>query len=260
MRVVFLVDPDRLFTPNVLVNIFRYHISEFDYIGVGIVKNKKRLIKHVYRDFIRKINVFGFMGLLKVLVFLVQKNMLWLITKSKTYIPDIKKVCKIYGVEYFVLNDVNNGQSISMLKQKNIDIIISMQSQVFKEQILNLPRLGCINKHAALLPKYRGVWPIFWAMLNDEDHVGITIHWMTSNIDEGGIICQEKIPLHLNDTLYTLYEKAFLECPNLIIEALNGIKKDPVFRKENVKFSNAYYSFPKWTDHLDFINKGKRII
>ena len=260
MRVLFLVDPDRLFIPNVISEIFKYHLDKFRCVGVGIVKLKYEGCSPAIRHFIKKINVFGFMGLLMVSIWLVRKMALKMVTKRDRYACSTKEVCNNYGIDWFLIDDVNRNASIDLLKRKDPDIIVSMQPQIFGGRLLQLPKIGCINKHAALLPKYRGVWPIFWALLNGEDRVGVTIHWMSTGIDEGGIICQKEIPISDNDTLYSLYEKAFLECPKLICEALDKIQKDPSYGKENVKHSDAYYSFPKWRDHLAFIGKGNKVI
>jgi len=260
MRVIFLVDTDRLFIPNVISEIFKYTFEKFRCVAVGIVKSRHEGFRPAMKGFVTKINVFGFMGLLMVSILLLRKMVLKIVTKRDCYTWNTKEVCNKYDIDWFLMDDVNTDGSLDLMKRKNPDIIVSMQSQIFGVKLLQLPRVGCINKHAALLPKYRGVWPIFWALLNGEDHVGVTIHWMSTGIDEGGIICQKEISISENDTLYSLYEKAFSECPKMICEALDKIQKDPSFGKDNLKHSNAYYSFPKWKDRRAFIEKGKRSI
>lgn len=68
-----------------------------------------------------------------------------------------------------------------------------------KDQLAH-PRIGCINIHSSLLPKYRGRHPIVWAMIQQEKEIGVTIHWMSEGIDEGDIIRQVITPLSINDT------------------------------------------------------------
>ena len=68
-----------------------------------------------------------------------------------------------------------------------------------KEQLAH-PRIGCINIHSSLLPKYRGRHPIVWAMINQEKEIGVTIHWIDEEIDHGDIIIQVGTPLNVNNT------------------------------------------------------------
>ena len=62
-----------------------------------------------------------------------------------------------------------------------------------------------INRHTSLLPSYKGIYPIFWCMLNDEKFVGVTVHTMTSKIDEGTILTQQKIPKKKQNTFCGMF-------------------------------------------------------
>jgi methionyl-tRNA formyltransferase len=86
-------------------------------------------------------------------------------------------------------------------------IAVAAYGQILPESILNLPRYGCINVHASLLPKYRGAAPIQWAILNDDLETGVTIMKMDAGLDTGDILAQSKTPIHPEDTAQTLHDR-----------------------------------------------------
>jgi methionyl-tRNA formyltransferase len=87
-----------------------------------------------------------------------------------------------------------------VLAQRPDLIWVDAYPMKLQDDILSIARLGGINIHYALLPKYRGSNPIQWAILNNEHEVGVTLHEMTNNFDQGNIISQKKIPLYKDDT------------------------------------------------------------
>lgn len=108
-----------------------------------------------------------------------------------------------------------------------------------KEQ-LSFPKIGCINIHTSLLPKYRGRHPIVWAMINQEKEIGVTIHWMDEGIDTGDIIRQVIMPLSVND-VYPLV-KARLDYAGEVM--LNGVLEEfeaGKFRRVPQDHSKASY-------------------
>jgi methionyl-tRNA formyltransferase len=77
--------------------------------------------------------------------------------------------------------------------------------QILSKELLDLPRLGAINLHASLLPKYRGVAPINWAIVNGETETGVTTMYMAEKVDAGEIILTRKTPIHEHETAGELY-------------------------------------------------------
>ena len=86
-------------------------------------------------------------------------------------------------------------------------IVVAAYGQIIKKNILDLPRYGCINVHASLLPKYRGASPIHYALLNGEKETGVTIMKMDEGMDTGEIISNFQFPISNNDNLISLYER-----------------------------------------------------
>lgn len=95
-------------------------------------------------------------------------------------------------------------------------IVVAAYGKILPEYFLNFTRLGCINIHASLLPKYRGAAPIQWAIINGEKQTGITSMYMAKEMDSGDIILKSTITIEENDTAGTLFEKlAVLGAENL---------------------------------------------
>jgi methionyl-tRNA formyltransferase len=79
-------------------------------------------------------------------------------------------------------------------------IVVNSYSMLLQPEILLIPRVGCINVHSALLPKYRGSNPLQWPIINNETETGVTMHYMTAEFDTGDIIAQRRVPIHFRDT------------------------------------------------------------
>lgn len=84
-------------------------------------------------------------------------------------------------------------------------IVVAAYGQILPQSILDLPRFGCLNVHASLLPKYRGAAPIQWALLNDDQVTGVTIMKMDAGLDTGDILSQETMPIEPQDNAASLH-------------------------------------------------------
>jgi methionyl-tRNA formyltransferase len=87
------------------------------------------------------------------------------------------------------------------------------------EDALAVPRVGCVNGHPSLLPRYRGPIPLAWAIRNGETEVGLTYHLMDADFDTGNILAQQAVPLDGEDTLETLLPK-FMDCMAALVPAV----------------------------------------
>jgi methionyl-tRNA formyltransferase len=147
------------------------------------------------------------------------------------------------------------------VKGMNIDLIISVAAPViFKKDIIQLPKYGCINIHHAKLPKYRGMMPNFWQMYHDEKRVGMTIHEINPKIDDGRIILQKEVDIDQRETLNALIKRTKRIGAHLMIEAIEMIRSGNVKYLENRADEGTYFSFPKREDVREFKKRGKKLI
>jgi len=113
---------------------------------------------------------------------------------------------------------IKSSDAYSWIKSFNPDILFSLYFRnIIPQGVLELPSLGAINLHPALLPKNRGTFSSPWAIINDDKITGFTYHFMDPSVDTGNILLQKTVKILSNETAYSLYHK-------LIIE---GMKKFP---------------------------------
>ncbi|MEK7203335.1 MAG: methionyl-tRNA formyltransferase [Patescibacteria group bacterium] len=131
----------------------------------------------------------------------------------------IKNIAQKYG--WLILQPKKIKEITKQIKNLQPDIIIVIAySQIIPEEILAIPKYGCINLHGSLLPKYRGAAVIQAAILNNEKETGLTIIKMDSKLDTGPILAQTTMPIDANDTYGSLYDKLANLAPDFFISTL----------------------------------------
>ena len=145
------------------------------------------------------------------------------------------------------------------LKDMELDLIITCAyGKILPVEVLELPRLGCINVHASLLPKLRGGAPIHRAIINGYSKTGITIMYMSKGMDEGDIISQREIPIDLLDTAETLHDKLSVLGRDLLLDTLPSIINGTNSRTPQDDSLATYgYVIKREDEKLDF-SKSKR--
>ena len=99
-------------------------------------------------------------------------------------------------------------------------VVVAAYGQILPAALLELPRFGCINVHASLLPKHRGAAPIQWSILNDDPETGVTIMKMDTGLDTGDILTQASIPIDPSDNAQSLHDKLAELGSNLLIKTI----------------------------------------
>lgn len=157
----------------------------------------------------------------------------------------IASLFRRYGIKVYPVTDINTPTFINLIKNLGADLIISFNCpQRFNMELIKTPKMGCINIHFGMLPKYRGIQPIMHAILNGENEFGVTVHYIDEKLDSGDIIMQEKIKITEKDTLDTLYPKAFEAAGYLLIKAVDMISQNDVKLIYNDPDKKTYYSYP----------------
>jgi methionyl-tRNA formyltransferase len=170
-------------------------------------------------------------------------------------------VARHHGLEQVEAKSVNSAEYLDRLRKLNLDLIISVNaSQKFKSGILALPRLGCINVHGALLPRYRGRLPSFWVLANGERETGTTVHFMNEDLDDGPILLQEKVAIEPDDTQDSLIRKTKTMGARLIVEAIDRLEQGSASTMPNDRSQATYFSFPTREDGLRLRQQGRRFL
>jgi methionyl-tRNA formyltransferase len=173
----------------------------------------------------------------------------------------VAAVAKHHQVPLVETKSVNSADYLDRLRRMNLDLVISINaSQKFKTGLLSLPRLGCINVHGALLPRYRGRLPSFWVLANGEKETGTTVHFMNEDLDDGPILLQERVPIAPDDTQDSLIRKTKTVGARLVVEAIDRLEQGAVTTLPNDRSQATYYSFPTKEDGLRLRQQGRRFL
>ena len=145
--------------------------------------------------------------------------------RGKKLLPTpVKKLAVENNIPVFQPKSVNVGDGFESLKSLNPDIIVTVAyGKILKRQVIELPKMGCWNIHASILPKYRGAAPIQRAIENGERETGISIFKIVEELDAGPVAMIKKISIEDSDNLETVHDKLAELSSRMIVEFLNNI-------------------------------------
>ncbi|PKN26798.1 MAG: bifunctional UDP-glucuronic acid oxidase/UDP-4-amino-4-deoxy-L-arabinose formyltransferase [Deltaproteobacteria bacterium HGW-Deltaproteobacteria-21] len=145
-------------------------------------------------------------------------------------------------IPVFAPEDINHPLWVERIRRLQPDILFSFYYRnLVRSTILEIPPEGCLNLHGSLLPKYRGRCPVNWVLVNGEEETGATLHYMTPKPDDGDIVCQERIPISLEDTAKTLHEKLRRTAERMLDEVLPRIREGTAIRRPQDHSAAAYF-------------------
>ncbi|SDX88052.1 methionyl-tRNA formyltransferase [Nitrosomonas sp. Nm33] len=145
----------------------------------------------------------------------------------KTQISDVKKVAQAYDIPLLQPLTLKSKAIHTQLKAFDADVmIVAAYGLILPEEVLKIPRYGCLNIHASLLPRWRGAAPIQRAILAGDQETGITIMQMDEGLDTGDMLLQRHIPIDSEDTAQTLHDKLADLGAQSIVEALGLMQLD----------------------------------
>lgn len=154
----------------------------------------------------------------------------------------------------------NNEEVIKTLKELNPDfIVVVAYGKILPKEVLEIPRLGCINVHGSLLPNLRGAAPIQWSIINGDSVTGVTTMYMDEGMDTGDMLLKAKIDITDEDNLETVYNKLKVVGGELLVKTLNGIVNNSITRVKQEGEATYAPMINKDTLKIDF-NKTCREI
>ncbi|MEQ9091394.1 MAG: methionyl-tRNA formyltransferase [Balneola sp.] len=130
------------------------------------------------------------------------------------------------GLPVIEVEDLKSEEFEKTLRELNPDLFVVVAFRILPKNVLEIPKIGSINLHASLLPKYRGAAPIHWAVINGEVETGCTIFFLDEKVDTGNIILQKKISIGENDTTSDIYAKLMEDGSDQLLEAINLIESE----------------------------------
>lgn len=146
------------------------------------------------------------------------------------YTP-VKECALAHGIEVFQPTKIRLEENVAFLRKYEADIfVVAAFGQILPKSILDMPKYGCINVHASLLPKYRGAAPIQWAVINGDKVTGVTIQQMDIGVDTGDIIVTKELAISEEETGGGLFDKLAVVGAEACLEALEQIAKGTATR------------------------------
>lgn len=183
--------------------------------------------------------------------------------RGKTLMPTpVKEEALKHGVSVYQPQKVRDPEFLSQLKEINPDIIVvAAFGQIIPNAILELPRFGCINIHASLLPKYRGAAPIQQAVIDGEKESGVTIMKMSAGLDTGDMIAKAVVPLSAEETGGSLFDKLAAAGAELLVKTLPSIfDGTAVYEKQPEESPTPYAAMiTKQMGLMDFADSADKL-
>ncbi|MEW6117275.1 MAG: methionyl-tRNA formyltransferase [Nitrospirota bacterium] len=143
--------------------------------------------------------------------------------------PPVKELAVAHGIRVAQPSKIRSEEFYRELRRLQPEfIIVVAYGKIVPEEILSLPKSGCINVHGSLLPKYRGAAPIQWALLNGERVTGVTTMLMDKGMDTGDILLKTELPIRGDDTTETLFRKLSELGAKTLIETIRGLRAGTV--------------------------------
>lgn len=138
--------------------------------------------------------------------------------------PPVKVRAEEYGLKVYQPSNMKGDEQYETLKRLSPDaFVVVAYGHILPVRILDIPRLGPVNIHASLLPKYRGAAPIQWSIINGDEKTGITTMFMEKGMDTGAILLQEETSITKDDTSEILHDRLSEIGSRLILKTLDGL-------------------------------------
>ncbi len=173
----------------------------------------------------------------------------------------VKQTALAHGLTIYQPAKVKDEGFLALMEQIAPDlIVVAAFGQILPKRLLDLPKYGCINVHASLLPKYRGAAPIQYAILNGESETGVTIQYMAEGLDTGDILMKEIVSITEEETGGSLYDKLAVAGAKVLNAALCQIVSGSASRTpQNEAEANYVGTIKKEMGRLDFSCTAKEL-
>lgn len=163
----------------------------------------------------------------------------------------LEATCRARHIEFYRTKNINDEYVLSKMKSEDFDLLVSCHcSRIIAKEIFTLPRLGAVNLHPSLLPKYRGMSPQHWPIINGDKETAVTIHEIKENVDTGAIVKQIRVLINKDETVCDVQNKMLPLYKQAFSELLQEFKDGNVQRIEQGKNKEIYYGkfYPEYAE------------
>lgn len=173
----------------------------------------------------------------------------------------VRQCADRHGIPVFQPVRIKTPEAVETLKNYRADIyVVAAFGQILSQEILDIPRYGCLNIHASLLPKYRGAAPIQWAVINGETTTGVTIMQMDAGLDTGDMLLKKEVRIDAKETGESLHDKLSAAGADLIVEALALLEKGSLEPQKQREEDSCYARMlTKSLGNIDWTDSAEKI-
>ena len=178
------------------------------------------------------------------------------------YIETNANLGKMFGIPVFKIEgSINDEIWLNKINEIKPDLIICIRyAEILKNSLLTIPNGGVINFHPSLLPKYKGMAPIFQALLHNENEIGFSLHYIDEGIDTGKIIKRQKIKTEKNESVSHIAIRAHVVAGYELLSILNNLKKGDKKTEQIIQDNGNYFSWPEKKDVKKFMQSNKKYV
>ncbi|MRZ81097.1 methionyl-tRNA formyltransferase [Paeniclostridium sordellii] len=160
---------------------------------------------------------------------------------KKLAMPPVKELALKYNIDVYQPLKAREESFVEKLKEINPELIVVVAfGQILPKSILDIPKFGCVNVHASLLPKYRGAAPLNWVIINGEEKTGVTTMYMDVGLDTGDMILKSEIPLDDEITAGELHDKMMVQGAEVLKDTIDLISKGEAPREKQNDEETCY--------------------
>ena len=159
----------------------------------------------------------------------------------KMVAPPVKEYALSQNLTVYQPTKLRDGEALALVRELNPDLtVVAAYGRILPEDILETPRLGSINVHSSILPKYRGAAPINWAILNGDDVTGVTIMYMAKELDAGDIIRCAETAIDPDEDALTLTERLAVLGGETLVQAVADLESGCATRTPQDHAAHTY--------------------
>lgn len=173
----------------------------------------------------------------------------------------VKEAAIKHGIEVYQPHRVKHEEPVAKLREYNADVfVVAAYGQILSKELLDMPKYGCVNIHASLLPKYRGAAPIQWSIIDGEKVTGVTTQMMAEGIDTGDILDVIEVEIDKEETGGSLFDKLTVAGSEVILTTLKKLEEGTVTRTPQDHSKSTYAKMlDKKMGNIDFEKSAEEI-
>ena len=178
------------------------------------------------------------------------------------YLDNNSNLGKIFDIPVFkIKGSIHDEIWLNKINDLKPDLIICARyGEILKKSLLTIPNIGVINFHPSLLPKYKGLGPIFQALLHNENEIGFSFHYIDEDVDTGEIIKRQKIKTEKNESVSRITIRVHIAGGYELLSVINNIKKGNKKTEEVIQDVGNFFSWPEKNDVKKFIQSNKKYV